>query len=244
MKRRLSSGFTLIELLVVVSIIAILASMLLPAISLVRTSARQVHCANNLKQLFVLIQVYAEDWNGQLPPRRINSLDKKWADCIAADEFPTSELNEGTAGNPRRFAIFNCPENKEQMWECSSNPGNAFNSYGPNSRSSLEDVPGDGRYFGAQLSRIQHASELLVLFDHESYGTEPWYEDGLSTIPFTPGSVRGVQYRHGRRANLLFADGHTGSTGLLRGRGAWNLVNHSPTWASDYANGRAWWATN
>jgi len=242
-RMRAPAGFTLIELLVVVSIIAILASMLLPAISLVRTSARQTHCANNLKQLHLLIQVYAEDWGGQLPPRYISTSDTKWADCIASEEFPTAGLQEGTPGNARRFAIFNCPENKEQTWQCGSNPGNVNVSYGPNSNTSLE-LGWDGRYFGAQQSRIQHSSELLVLMDHLSFGTEPWYEDGASTVPFTPGSMRGVQYRHGRRANLVYADGHTGSTGLLRGRGGWNGINHTPTWASDFKNGRPWWAVN
>jgi prepilin-type N-terminal cleavage/methylation domain-containing protein/prepilin-type processing-associated H-X9-DG protein len=57
-------GFTLIELLVVVSIIAVLASMLLPAIKLVREAANQTSCASNLRQLALASFAYANDNDG------------------------------------------------------------------------------------------------------------------------------------------------------------------------------------
>lgn len=59
-------AFTLIELLVVVSIIGVLAAVLLPAISQVRSHAHSAKCLSNLRQIGMVAEIYSQDWEGRV----------------------------------------------------------------------------------------------------------------------------------------------------------------------------------
>src|SRR5690348_11726984 len=62
-------GFTLMELMVVIGIIAILAALLMPAISRAKAKANQISCINNNRQMIVATTLYAADHNDEIPPR-------------------------------------------------------------------------------------------------------------------------------------------------------------------------------
>jgi prepilin-type N-terminal cleavage/methylation domain-containing protein len=119
------SGFTLIELLVVIAIIAILAAMLLPALSKAKSHALTIVCNNNLKQLEDSCHLYTADNDDYLPPNQVggfvsgptstNALSivqnsQSWCPGIAPLDLTTSNLEQGNIFTYNKSpAIYRCP---------------------------------------------------------------------------------------------------------------------------------------
>ena len=100
---RIRQLFTLIELLIVIAIIAILASMLLPALNQARERARHTGCVNNEKQIMLAMQQYVDDFGGMICDRMIVTS----ANTIFSWEQVLRD------GNYLKLKDFNCPATRD-----------------------------------------------------------------------------------------------------------------------------------
>lgn len=157
-----SHAFSLIELLVVISVIAVLAAMLIPAVSLVRAHANQLLCMSNQRQLGLALLTYAGDNDSLIPPVQVGKPDRDdlglpywgmWFGFIM-NLLPANES----------AAIFRCPAGCFTLDETRAMGNNAYcSSYGLNGRPFGEPEPA---WYALDLNLIRKPDLSIMLADH------------------------------------------------------------------------------
>ena len=207
----------MIELLVVIAIIAILAAMLLPALSRAREQAKIASCSTNLKQMATGVFLYAHDFDGYCPPAIIDT-ESVWSTLLldyVGKSYPVfvcpkDQFPRAAQGHPRTYAC-NAGAVNDNISDAypfgtyyySTSPypihwGWRLEAIGRNSNLG-NPSPGGICFFGERPGSM--ASYTGVYTNTLGSLVEYW---AYSTLNSTNSSLA----MHNYRANFVFADGH------------------------------------
>ena len=201
------SAFTLVELLVTIAIIAVLAALLLAAVSKVRQKAWATTCVSNLRQWGLAVNLYTGDNSDRLPfsiywnrDANVNNFHGLLYPYLA--KLPFSYKRDFITGVSR------CPV---RLNEPPGDHTSLIISYGMNLHNSVNYTNADPRTVShtsvPEPSRTLLIAELSTGHNHPPIFDHPNYAEALAHDPH-PTVTNQVGYRHSGKADILFMDSH------------------------------------